>query len=321
MPATGSTLEPIATQQEQKQPNFQIPNPYDIEYEDYDSDDDDYGNNKRLKIDESEDPLVETMQTKTESAAQVNPKPVAAVVELNPGKNQDQINNKQGEDMVTRAIAPVAAEQSENQINKDNSTADTSKPLLEHDNEASNSSSVASSKSAFSAMTAISAISSDSLSVSAMSSVCDKSNQDSVDVKSSQQQDTKIALTSSVEETKAESLEKPQENLKSKSQLDQQEGSKSFDTDSLKVPSLKIIVSGNGSLPYVKGQPTTAAGSISDAAADSEVLASTEQRATKNEKKQRAATAAASSDTMTTPVKHGDPATFNVNDSPANNSR
>ena len=37
-------------------PNFQIPNPYDIEYEDYDSDDDDYGNSKRLKIDESEDP-------------------------------------------------------------------------------------------------------------------------------------------------------------------------------------------------------------------------------------------------------------------------
>lgn len=311
-------MEPIATQQQQ-QPNFQIPNPYDIEYEDYDSDDDDYGNNKRLKIDESEDPPVEAMETRTESAP-VDPKPVASVVELNSDKNQVQSNNKQ-EDMATKATASVAVEQPENQINKDTKTVDTSKPELEHENEASNSSSVASSKSASSAMTAISAISSDSLPASAMSSVCDKSDQGSVDFKSSQQQqqDTKTDLTSSVEETKAESLEKPRENLESKSQLDQQEDSKSSDTDSLKVPSLKIIVSGNGSLPYVKGQPTT--GAISDAATDSEVLASTEQRSTRNEKKQRTATAAASSDTVTTPVKHGDSTTFNVNDSPANNSR
>ncbi len=35
--------------------SFSITNPYDIEYEDYDSDDDDYGNNKRLKIDEQDD--------------------------------------------------------------------------------------------------------------------------------------------------------------------------------------------------------------------------------------------------------------------------
>ncbi len=35
--------------------SFSNTNPYDIEYEDYDSDDDDYGNNKRLKIDERDD--------------------------------------------------------------------------------------------------------------------------------------------------------------------------------------------------------------------------------------------------------------------------
>lgn len=261
--------------------------------------------------------------TETKSEAPMEPKPVTPV-ELN---NQANSNNK--EDMTTNDFknldALPAAMQPENQTKE--SVVETSKPAIEHDNEASNSSSVTSSKSASSAMTAISAISSDSLAVSA-SSACDKSSQD-CDVKPLQQQvdtqDTKIVnatVTSSEEGAKSEkdkvTSDHKQENAESK-QLDQQEDSKSSDTDSLKVPSLKIIVSGNGSLPYVKGQPTTTAVSA-DAAVDSEVSANTEQRATRNEKKQRAA-AAATKDTVTTPIKNGDSAPSNMNDSPANNSR
>jgi hypothetical protein len=57
-------------------PNFQIPNPYDIEYEDYDSDDDDYGNSKRLKIDESEEPPSE--ESKASDTVAVGREEVAA---------------------------------------------------------------------------------------------------------------------------------------------------------------------------------------------------------------------------------------------------
>ena len=101
--------------------------------------------------------------------------------------------------------------------------------------------------------------------------------------------------------------------------LDQQEDSKSSqedsksaaDADGLKVPSLKIIVSGAGGHPYVKSQAACAeTQSSADAAADSEV-AGDEHRAPRADKKPRTAAADAA---PTTPVKQSD---CNVSDSPA----
>lgn len=253
------------------QPSFSITNPYDIEYEDYDTDDDDFGNNKRLKIDESEDvsnDKVSNLSIEIENELVKNNVTVLNTIANNNLMKQDSISNQDKDEIKSinnQNIEPTPKSVTDEFKTKEsgsNGEASDKQSGIDNDNEASVSS-VISSKSTSSELTAIS---SDSLPISTISiSSCQKlekfTSQSVNNINSEEDVDFKSKSVSSplIEKKKKDSKTTFSKVIDLKSEL-----SISGD-DALKVPSLKIIFSNsNGGHPYVKVPPTSDLNSSTD---------------------------------------------------------
>lgn len=225
--------------------SFTITNPYDIEYEDYDSDDDDYGNNKRLKIDERED--LPDLPAKITTDNQNNP---ISTSEMNAKTNSKEI--KLG---VPKKVEELGKQQIVYGINKpsNNNVDMTGKTNLGLDNNENSSSSISSSKSGSSTLTAISAVSTDSLTISTNSANSESSCQNNPEIKEVNKKEAAVSRLPVIEETRPLT-----DSTETKSLEKQTPSIDETKEDSMKVPALKIIISNSsGSLPYVKTTPKT----------------------------------------------------------------